>query len=295
MNPRQTLHHRRAWRALLGAPLLVVVLLVTGCTSRFIYNRLDTLASWYFEGLVSLNDVQRTELRSWLESTLAWHRQSELKRYAAFINDLTVTAERPGTHEDYDAFSRRFEGLITDLIAKTAPEASHLLLTLSPKQVDQLMDNLAEKTREGAQEGADALEDHEWHAAQVKTVTRQVKRWTGQLTDEQKRIVAAHMNDLEPTFVDWEKSQQVWQGELRTALLSPEMRSEEAPSPRILELLKDPGQSWTPEYSAKVARNRERYLSMFSALDASLTTQQRDHLRVELTKLSQQLHRLAKN
>ena len=30
-------------------------------------------------------------------------------------------------------------------------------------------------------------------------------------------------------------------------------------------------------------------------LDAALTSQQRDHLREELTKLSQQLHRLAKD
>ena len=68
---RRTSRHRRAWQRLIGVPLLLCALVTTGCTTAFFYNRLDTFAGWYFESLVSLNDVQRTELRGWLERTLA--------------------------------------------------------------------------------------------------------------------------------------------------------------------------------------------------------------------------------
>src|SRR5690606_33781940 len=50
----------------IAAVLVVLCLVLSGCTARFIYNRLDTVATWYFQSLVSLNDAQRSELRAWL-------------------------------------------------------------------------------------------------------------------------------------------------------------------------------------------------------------------------------------
>lgn len=292
---RQFSNNSRAWRALVTAPLLVVVLLVSGCSSRFIYNQLDTFASWYFESLVSLNDGQRTELRAWLESTLAWHRSSELTRYAAFLNDLAASAAQPGDHDSYDAVRKRFEGLVADLAAKTAPEASHLLLTLSPQQLDELVANLAEKTRESTEENAEAVAAHEWQPRQIKSITKQVKRWTGSVSPEQKQIVATIVSELEPTYLEWAESQEAWRNALRDALLTRDMESEGGPPPRVLELLTEPSHAWTEAYSQKVARNRERYLRLFGELDASLSATQRTHLRNELTKLAQQLHHLAQD
>ena len=295
MRLRPFSNRSRAWRVLVSAPLLVVVLLVSGCTSRFIYNRLDTLASWYFESLVALNDGQRTELRTWLENTLAWHRRSELTRYAAFLSDLSASAAQPGDHNSYDAVRKRFEGLVSDLAEKTAPEASQLLVTLSPQQIDELVDNLAEKTRESTEENAEAVAEHEWHPNQIKSVTRQVKRWTGSVTPAQKQIVATVVNELEPTYLEWAESQDAWRNALRDALLTRDTQSEGGPPQRVLELLREPDHAWTEAYSQKVARNRERYLRLFGELDVSLTAQQRDHLRNELTKLAQQLHNLAQD
>ena len=52
--------------------LLLVVLAGTlaGCTN-FFYNRLDTLAAWYVQDLVSLDDSQRSDLRTWLND-VSW-------------------------------------------------------------------------------------------------------------------------------------------------------------------------------------------------------------------------------
>ena len=61
--------------------LLVLAGTLAGCTN-FFYNRLDTLAAWYVQDLVSLDDSQRSDLRTWLNETLQWHRRSELVRYA---------------------------------------------------------------------------------------------------------------------------------------------------------------------------------------------------------------------
>jgi hypothetical protein len=290
---RSIFHHRRTWQRLVAVPLLFCALLIAGCTSSFVYNRLDTLASWYFEGLVSLNDDQRTELRGWLSQTLAWHRRSELSRYATFLNDVSAAAERPGDRDSYNEIRARFQGLIDDLMGKTAPEASQLLLHLSPQQVDELLENLAEKAREGAEEGAEAVASNDWRPEQLKDITRQMKRWTGSVSPEQKRIIQMHVAHLEPTFAEWADSQQSWREALREALLAKDAAESSEPTPQLLQLLADPDSQWTDAYTQKVAGNRERYQSMMMELDATLSPAQRRHLQAELMKLSQQLTRLA--
>jgi hypothetical protein len=292
MRLRQIFQHRLRWHLLVGAPLILCALLTTGCSTGFIYNRLDTLASWYFESLVSLNDGQRTELRQWLSSTLAWHRRTELTRYASLLNEVYTTAEQPGDAQRYDEMRERFQGLLNNLIEKTAPEASQLLMHLSPQQVEELLQNLEEKTRESTEEGAEAVADNEWRPEQVKDISKQLKRWTGAVTAEQRTIIATHVAKLEPTFEDWAESQEAWREALRNALLTQPAKSEQVP-PRVLQLLADPDEQWTSAYAEKVARNRLRYQEMLLALDASLMPKQREHLRREVLNLSQQLTRLA--
>jgi hypothetical protein len=285
--------HRLRWHVLVGAPLLLCVLIVSGCSTRFIYNRLDTLASWYFEDLVSLNDGQRSELRGWLESTLAWHRQSELTRYAEFLHEVSEVMAQPAPRESHEALRIRFQTLLDNLIAKTAPEASKLLLHLSPQQVDELIANLAKKTQESTEENAEAVAENEWRPKQKKDLTRQLKRWTGAATPQQKQLIAATAAQLEPTYEDWADSQRIWRDSLREALLKQRATEDDQPPTRVLELLEDADRQWTPAYSQKVQRNRDRYQQLLIALDQSLTSEQRKHLRDELNKLADTLIRLA--
>jgi Family of unknown function (DUF6279) len=288
----EILQRRHTWHLLIGVPLLIGVLAIAGCSSRFVYNRLDTLATWYLESLVSLNDAQRSELKSWLESTLAWHRQSELARYAAFVNDVSISFAQPQERATYDAMRERFQGLLADLVKQTAPEASQLLSGLSPQQVEELLENMAEKTRDSTEESAEAVAENEWRPEQTRDLVRQVKRWTGAVTPEQKRLIAQTVEQLEPTYEEWAESQQAWRDALRAALMT-QTTSETQPPPGVVALLEKPSQHWTTPYSQKVARNRERYQQLLMDLDATLTAGQRQHLRAELTNLAQQLTRLA--
>ncbi len=289
----QRLVSPRGWRAFIAVPLLACVLILSGCSTRFIYNRLDTLASWYFESLVSLNDGQRTELRAWLGRTLTWHRESELTRYASFVSDTSDLAAQPHPRETYDAMRMRFQGLVDDLVTQIAPEASRLLLDLSPQQVDELLANLEEKARESTEEDAKAVARNKWRPQQVKDLTKQLKRWTGSATPQQRELIAATIAQLEPTYEDWAESQRSWREALRNALLSPHRGEDDAAASRVLTLLEDPDRYWTPMYAEKVARNRERYQDLLVQLDASLSPDQRTHLRKELDKLAKTLTRWA--
>jgi hypothetical protein len=232
-----------------------MALLMTACATEFFYNRLDTLASWYFEDLTSLNDDQRHELRGWLERTLAWHRQSELGRYAKFVEEISQAAATPGDRATYEQLRRRFEGYVEDLADKTAPDAARLLLGLSSAQANELLDNLASKARARTAKSAKAVASNKWQREQHEDLSRQLKRWTGSISEPQQQIIAAGVRELEPTYLDWAASQQAWREALRSALA--EDHSDVGTQQRISALLRKPSAHWTEPYAQKIAHNRD--------------------------------------
>ena len=269
--------------------VVVVLLLTAACSSNFVYNRLDTLAGWYLGSLVSLDENQQQQLRQWLAQTLDWHRQSELKRYADFLRDLSQQVMQRGTPTSYDQTQQRFEGFWQEFIAKTAPEAASLLQGLSPAQVDELIGNMEEKARERAED--EESDPDEWRRDQVKGLTKFLKRWTGGVTDEQKTLIATSAAQLEPSQNDWLASQQAWRHALQNALNAPASTERTA---RLEQLLAKANNEWTQEYVDKSQRNRQRYMDLISSLDATLSSRQREHLRSELLELAGQLDTIAR-
>ena len=277
----------RRWSRL---PRLLCVLLLavsaTGC-AKVVYNRLDTLAAWYVGNLVSLDDQQRSNLRDWLAQTLAWHRESELGRYARFLRDLSAEVARPSNRSGYQRALDRVEGFAADFTAQTAPQATKLLLELSPAQVEEFLANLEEKSNERSKDDRDAIGAGTWQATQVKNAQRQVKRWTGTITEEQKLLVKEMSQHIQPTTSEWLESQQRWRTALRDAFSNRDTAQE-----RILQLLREPDTQWTAQYKTKEASNREQVLSLLTALDASLTQAQRQRMQRELTTLAERLEAL---
>ncbi len=277
-------------RLLSHLPRLLCVLLlaasVTGC-AKLVYNRLDTLAAWYVGNLVSLDDQQRSNLRAWLAQTLAWHRESELGRYARFLRDLSAEVAHPSDRVAYRRALDRVEGFAADFTEQTAPQAARLLMELSPAQIEEFLANLEEKSNERSADDRDAIREGTWQAHQVKSAQRQVKRWTGTITQEQKLLVRQMSQDIQPTTAEWLESQRQWRAALRDAFSNRDTAQE-----RILQLLREPDTQWTAQYKTKEASNRAQVLFLLTALDASLTPAQRQRMQRELTTLAERLEAL---
>lgn len=270
--------------------LLIAIGTLAGCTN-FFYNRLDTLAAWYVQDLVPLDDSQRTDLRTWLDATLQWHRRSELVRYAKFLRELAATSARPGTASTYKGVEAQVEGFGSRLVDQTAPDAARLLMKLTPEQIDEFETNLAGKARERNEKNLAALANGKWHEKRARDIEKQLKRWTGAVTKEQRQLIAQLSNQFQSTTADWLESQERWRqamfGALRarfTAGESPAVVEE-----RILALLRTPETQWTKAYQAKARQNREQSLTVLGSIDASLTATQRAHLQRELIQLAEQL------
>jgi hypothetical protein len=270
--------------------LLALTATLAGCTN-FFYNRLDTLAAWYVQDLVSLDDSQRNDLRTWLDSTLQWHRRSELVRYAKFLRELAAASERPGNAATYKSVETQVEEFGSRLVEQAVPDAARLLMKLTPEQIDEFEANLAEKARERNEKNLEALAEGKWHEKRSRDIEKQLKRWTGAVTKEQKQLIAQLGSQFQSTTTDWLESQERWRQAIFDALRA---RFTAGQSPavveeRILDLLRTPETQWTQAYRAKATQNREQSLTVLGAIDASLTAAQRAHLQRELIQLAEQL------
>ena len=269
--------------------LLALTATLVGCTN-FFYNRLDTLAAWYVQDLVSLDDSQRNDLHAWLNETLQWHRRSELVRYAKFLRELAATAARLGTASTYKGIETQIEAFGSRLVERAAPDAARLLMSLTPEQIDEFEANLAEKARERNEKSLEAQAEGKWHEKRARDIEKQLKRWTGSVTKEQRQLIAQLSSQFQSTTTDWLESQEHWRqamfGALRarfTAGQSPAVVEE-----RILTLLRTPEAQWTRAYQIKATQNREQSLTVLGAIDASLTAPQRAYLQRELIQLAEQ-------
>jgi hypothetical protein len=269
--------------------LLCVILLAAsaaGC-AKMVYNRLDTLAALYVGNLVSLDDRQSSDLRAWLAQTLEWHRASELGRYATFLRELSTEVAQPSNRDAYLRLFGRVEGFVSDFAVQTAPQATRLLLELTPAQVEEFLANLERKSQERSAKSLQEIRNGTWQASRVKETQRQVQRWTGTITQEQKLLVREMSQQIQPTTNEWLESQRRWRGALGDAFSNRGTAQE-----RILQLLREPDTQWTAQYKTKEASNREQVLSLLTALDASLTPAQREHMQRELTALAERLDAL---
>lgn len=278
--------HRRAFGRL--AAVLTLALLASGCTG-LVYNRLDSLAGWYLGSLVSLDGPQKQDLRAWLTDLLDWHRTSELGRYSQFLRDLATRAASPGNRTVYEETAAKVEAFGEAVVTQAGPEAARLLTTLSDEQLTQLEKSLDERARETAEESERELEDGSWRRERERDLRRQLKRWTGAVTQQQQGVIAQAVSEFEPTTQDWTESQRQWRRLLIATLRTPATSARERD---VLQLLREPDEHWTEAYSEKNRRNRERTFALLERLDASLTAKQRAHLQRKLEELAGRLDAL---
>jgi hypothetical protein len=272
--------------------VLLLCLLAAGCTSAFVYNRLDTLVAWYVEGLVTLSKPQRAQLRQWLGETLDWHRGSELERYSDFLKSLSAKATEAISRTELEHAEHQFRRFTADLAERSAPQAAELLLALDDRQLEELLSNLEKESEERLEEEVELIEDREWHARRSKQIAKQLKRWTGAVEIQQRDLIHNTAKQLQPSYPEWLASQRAWRAALREAMA---LRHEDPSLARreVMSLLKQPDRHWTEAYRDAHARNRELIVELLVQLGENLTQDQRLELQKELLKLADRLDSLA--
>ncbi len=249
--------------------LLLLVLLLAGCATQFVYNRLDWLLTTYLEYTLALDTQQTTVLRQTLPVALSTHRREQLPRYQTWLTQVRQDISQGLTAPQIDYHYQTVQTYWQTAVGLLAEPVAATLQTASDAQIAQFLDWL----RDAKVENTQAQE------RPVRRVKRQLKPWLGSFTPEQQRLFArhnAHFNALHDFYV---QSDAQWQMALRQAL---ETRQQPDFRVRFARLLARPDLALTPAQQQELAASEALVKTLLLELALTLTPQQQDYLLEQL-------------
>jgi len=272
--------------------LAVLLLGLSGCTVRFVYNQLDWLAPWYLRGYVSLDEAQRPLLEQRLATRLDWHCSTQLPRYADWLRGFEAQLESGDvTVEGLDDHARQAQAFWRELVSHLPADTRELLASVSDAQIQELFDNLddrmADNRKDFVDRPAEALQQE-----RAERMERRLRRWLGRLNTAQQARLEAWSVGLAPFGEHWLENRARWQGELREALegLRHDLPALEA---RLEDLLVYPERGWSEEYQARLAFNREQTLALLADLYRLSSERQKERLINRVGSLASDFERLS--
>ena len=256
--------------------LLVALALTTSSCSviGFTYNRADWLAFHYAKGYVDFDSQQGKVLKAALSERLQEHRENELPKYLALLSyGEGLLADGLSTSEGLEMLNR-VRGLYEEGVRRTVPKIAPTLLSLSPAQVDELAQNLADKNETFRAKVLSTNLDRRFRR-RVRRVSKRIQRWTGPLSDSQLLFVEGRISSMQDLTSDWFDYRQQKQQELLRLLRA------QTESDTLEEFLID----WMTtqfDLDQKTVAAAEQWAldvsEMMADLETTLTTEQREEL-----------------
>ena len=272
---------------------LTLCAVLAGCSSRFLYNKLDTFIVWKVGDFVSLEKEQKAELKQRLGGQLEFIRKNEMPLIAAGLRDTALEIET--TYITPDMLDRRYQeamALFDKLMLGIVPVSEWFLLSLSDEQIDELFENLEEINQEMYDDYSGST-DEERRKNRNKSAVKFVQRFTGRLSSEQKLLITDGLASMADSSEQWIDYQREWQQRFRALIVdqppTDQFRAE------LTTLFVYPRSFHTDEYRAKVDANRLIFNDMMAELINSLSDKQRDRVVDKIEGYAKLLNRLSED
>ena len=271
--------------------LLLLFILLTGCSTKFAYKNADWLAYWYVDNYVSLNDAQEDLLDEHLKTWLDWHRSNELPAYIAHLKQIktdieqgNITPARIAYHNDKAVAHWH------TVRAEIVPDLVALAPNLTKKQVNNLFEELAEQEKE-KQEKRAKLSDEKRQKRWFTRTENSLENWLGDITSSQHKMVKSLYLAQSPTSHLWSDYRARYQASLKTVLLN--IVSESKDQDKLKSLLLSPERFRSDELNKLNEQNRQSYHDFLCGVFLSLTEKQKQHLLSEIDDLIDDISELS--
>ena len=198
---------------------IIVFMMMTSCSMKFMYNQLDYLIPYYVDGMVSLDDMleEKVEQRSMM--LINWHRHTQLDQYAQWLRHLQRDANDQLTEEKLHGYIATLENYWDSIAARINEEMALLLPLLNRKQREELFASLTERNKEFHEEYV-AINEHERLEQYTERLVDGYETWLDDLTEEQKKVVELTATRMESTAELRLQRRQLWQRSLEKILVS---------------------------------------------------------------------------
>lgn len=269
---------------------LVISLLITGCSTRFLYNQLDWLVPWYLQDYVSIEESE-PHFSQQLEKFLDWHRYNQLPKYAEFLAGLESKIENNQlSAENIDHTLTQIDGFADSLLTEFGTQFAPIMANFSAEQVVQLLKNLDKKNQEYREEFIEIGETQARKQQFAKTAER-LETWLGTLDQTQREILLKRSKALRWIAPEFYKVRLAWRARLAHIFELPASQRAE----QIQGLFANRKQLWTPETWDNYSTNRTLIIDLTLQLSATLNQSQRAHLLRKLADYQQDFVSLSAN
>ncbi|TMP32045.1 DUF6279 family lipoprotein [Pseudoalteromonas rubra] len=271
--------------------MVLALLTMTGCSTKFIYKNADWLSYWYLDDYVSLSDEQEAQFDERLLAWLDWHKAKELTRYAGQLKTLKqdiqndqITLERIAYHQTLmlEHWYR--------LRGKVVPDLVELAPMLTQAQVSELFDELAQAQAERTEKRAKRSEQKK-HKRWLKERKKNLKRWVGKLSASQEQRIEQLYEQLVSTNDLWSDYRGRYQEELRALFAQPERG--DAFKTQLSNLLMAPEVFRSEQLNLANEHNRKANHQYLLDVYQSLSEKQKKRLVSELDDLIDDIESLA--
>jgi hypothetical protein len=280
-----------------AARLLAVVTLATGlagCAAMKIgYNNADTLAIIQLNGYVDLTQDQELTVKERISSILAWHRSTQLRDYASFIDQARAKLAGVVTAADVIEFNQQLNARMLTTGDKAAPDIAHVAMTLTTEQIDQAAKKVTSDAAKARREQARL--EKEPGAERVKKYAERAESWFGRLTDAQKEIVRKSMANRPADATWWIDEKERRQSEFIALLrkVRTDRPTEETATRWVRAYFKQLAQAPDAERRARMESYRRHNAELVAQLINIATPEQRAHLDKKLADYSGDFRSLA--
>ena len=273
--------------------IVVLILLLTGCSPKMLYPRLDWIIPWYVDDYITLDRHQTNNVNSRLSFQLDWHCRTQLSQYAEFLRiiqqDVNI-GDQPMTVERLRYYNLQLAHYWNSLILRIGPDIVDILASTSDQQIAELFDNLEKNNRDKEKRYVELPPEKIVLNRQYR-MQKRLRYWFSSLTESQKQAVAEWSQGLEPIAADWIAHRRLVQKKARL-LLDDRTRSVDF-AYEFLEFITNTQNLRSINYQQKIDINTDKTLNLLANLSNTLTDQQKTHFLNRLQKLVADLDHLS--
>ncbi len=256
--------------------ILLSILVLAGCTKKFLYNNIDWFVLEYLDDYVTLNEEQERLLEERLIILAEWHKKAELPRYIAHLRELESVNKSDVTLPYLQQSRDRIREHYDRVVSKVAPDLFSLSLQLTGSQQREFLLNVQKDYKKRNAKYADKSEQ-EVRGIVFDNTEEWVVEWIGDLNKQQYAYLRKFSNQVILNSPLWRNYRASTYQELEYLF---ENKSNSATYQKVfMQLLFEPESFYSEQLTENIAHNVALADQLTVSLTQSMTERQWNHFR----------------
>ncbi len=183
--------------------------LLSGCTTSFVYNRLDSLITWYVDDYVDLTSAQQSLLQQELQPALQWHRQEELQKNIVLLDTMLSDVSKPVKVDEVATWTDELMQSFRRVQLNMVDVALKFSSSLSDQQMQEFIANVWDKHEERKDEYLSRTNE-EYIADSYDSLEDRLAEYLGRLDNEQQAMLQQAADSLQRLDYAWLEDRDAW-------------------------------------------------------------------------------------